>query len=811
MDLQKFRHKAVSRFVEACREGNLKAAQSVLEHKRTPAAPEIVSGYCPITNMAGLHAAALMGRLHIVRWLCDNMDEFELDVNQPCANPRLHATPIHYAARAGRHDTIEFLLVAGADKHRKDKFNREPVDWAIEQRRDDVEYLFRDKCSEPRGLYFDKERTTPNEIYVTWKPPSDLGGLPLLGYKVYVRRMRAYEPPTDNTLEGRAKEEERLRKLRELEDYSHPNPGDEGYKGVCEQRMVEVGPNINEAICKGLIPANVYIVCVSAVSLLGDGAPTEWLEMMTAPTVPSPPPPPFVVATTCKSILCGWNVPSHINGRRITLYEITKRRATGGPFKTFATVAATSRSAREALLKDLEPGDGFRFKVRAKNAVGFSQWSRESRVMRTNTGAAMVTRSDRTIRITWIAPFIGRARYSGKYEIQQKRVLSRKEIVRLAHLENTRQISGVTEEQRGNWTAADIGSRERLSADKSSAFSDVEMSKLPKYLSGIHRGDKLEDLKSSDDEDGPCHFENEVEDSDEENESLQNGLIATMAKPEALVVGLIPNTKYRFRLRADVDNPTPWSLAIESNDLTTEVGVPEPPLSLVQTCVTHDSAWISWRRPHNNGLPVEAFQILVRAEESKAQDDDSEFTVHVPIVDFRSNMPPTRSGIIGKLKPGRRYFFAVQAYNECGWGPSCPKLLISTRSIHRPDPPWTVEDVMGADTFVLLRWKPFGCSSSVGDKTADTTNNITVDQYRIQFSDDYEPLEHSGPHQYPGTWTDANTTKGCVSGSDTEMIVRDGLKAVHRYYFRIAARNAYDGCWSIYSKPSRPWTSQRRW
>ena len=117
-------------------------------------------------------------------------------------------------------------------------------------------------------------------------------------------------------------------------------------------------------------------------------------------------------------------------------------------------------------------------------------------------------------------------------------------------------------------------------------------------------------------------------------------------------------------------------------------------------------------------------------------------------------------------------------------------------------PPWTVEDVMGADTFVLLRWTPF-CSSG--------TSSVKIDQYRIQLSDDYDPTDHEGPHLYPGTWRDANTLKGIVPGSDTEMIVRDGLKSVHRYYFRIAARNAADGCWSMFSEPSKPWRSQRRW
>ena len=106
---------------------------------------------------------------------------------------------------------------------------------------------------------------------------------------------------------------------------------------------------------------------------------------------------------------------------------VEKRRAAGGPYKEFARISVTAAAGREATLDGLEAGEGFRFKVRARNGVGYSSWSSESRVVRTNAGAAMAMRSDRTIRLRWAAPFIGRARYVGDYDIQKRRVLSRKE------------------------------------------------------------------------------------------------------------------------------------------------------------------------------------------------------------------------------------------------------------------------------------------------------------------------------------------------------------------------------------------------
>ena len=51
-----------------------------------------------------------------------------------------------------------------------------------------------------------------------------------------------------------------------------------------------------------------------------------------------------------------------------------------------------SETLREATLKELDAGEGFRFKIRAKNGVGFSEWSVESRVFRTNAGARLMSR-----------------------------------------------------------------------------------------------------------------------------------------------------------------------------------------------------------------------------------------------------------------------------------------------------------------------------------------------------------------------------------------------------------------------------------
>ena len=199
-----------------------------------------------------------------------------------------------------------------------------------------------------------------------------------------------------------------------------------GYQGECEQTKHTVSSKELSVIVTDLWPACIYLISVLPFSMLGEGASSSWQEMQTAPCEPTPPTEVLTIRTTCRTITVGWGLPLHQNGSRVTWFEVTKRRAAGGPYKEFAKIANTDNTNREATLKELEPGEGFRFKVRARNSVGFSEWSTESRVLRTNTGANLITRTDREIRLTWVAPFIGRSRYSGNYEIQRRRVLSRK-------------------------------------------------------------------------------------------------------------------------------------------------------------------------------------------------------------------------------------------------------------------------------------------------------------------------------------------------------------------------------------------------
>ena len=302
-------------------------------------------------------------------------------------------------------------------------------------------------------------------------------------------------------------------------------------------------------------------------------------------------------------------MPLHQHGSRVTWFEVTKRRAAGGPYKEFAKIACTEQTKREATLKELEAGEGFRFKVRAKNSVGFSEWSIESRVLRTNTGARLSSRTDREIRLQWIAPFIGRSRYVGDYDIQKRRVLSRKEKAKLLHLEATKCISTLTNEERGMWVNALVGKESWINKKKMMSTKEEE-----------EEEEEKKDSTSSDIEDEDMGIKTPQYLLDAYKDAESNGLMSSLSPPECSLLDLLPNQRYDFRLRAQNvpvgHTKTEWGDAIESPSISTEVGVPEPPAGLEVSLRTHDSVFVTWKAPHDNGLPVEGYRFVVITEDA---------------------------------------------------------------------------------------------------------------------------------------------------------------------------------------------------
>ena len=225
----------------------------------------------------------------------------------------------------------------------------------------------------------------------------------------------------------------------------------------------------------------------------------------------------------------------------------------------------------------------------------------------------MQHRTDREIRLIWVAPFIGRSRYQGDYEIQRKRVLSRKDKMKLEHMEATKSISKLSEEEKGLWVDAEIGKESWKEWEKNENNNENNNGDGDESGGGGGGGGKKE-RDGGDEGDGGVSDGTPLYLIEAYKDAQANGLMASLAPPQISLLNLLPNTRYDFRLRAKIEHPTPWGDAIESPSISTEVGVPEPPVGLEISLRTHDSVYVKWGRPHDNGLPVEGFRLTVTIE-----------------------------------------------------------------------------------------------------------------------------------------------------------------------------------------------------
>jgi len=117
-----------------------------------------------------------------------------------------------------------------------------------------------------------------------------------------------------------------------------------------------------------------------------------------------------------------------------------------------------------------------------------------------------------------------------------------------------------------------------------------------------------------------------------------------------VIVGLKNGTTYTFKVAAK--NAVGWS-KLSARSAPATVGVPSPPGK--PTAVAGKSrATVSWTKPKNNGLPIDAYRVvpILNTQQKEAHD----FTATV-----------TKQVITG-LTTGKKFTFAVAAHNKRGWG-----------------------------------------------------------------------------------------------------------------------------------------------
>jgi hypothetical protein len=123
-----------------------------------------------------------------------------------------------------------------------------------------------------------------------------------------------------------------------------------------------------ETLCRG----HTHQVAVSACASGETGEPSQRVDVTVPALAPEQPPPPKIVSRTKNSLGLRWNAPA-ANGSPITHYSLEWDQSTGDYKEVYS-----GKKKEFKLPQKLPPGSQNLFRVRARNAVGWSEFSEDT-------------------------------------------------------------------------------------------------------------------------------------------------------------------------------------------------------------------------------------------------------------------------------------------------------------------------------------------------------------------------------------------------------------------------------------------------
>lgn len=148
-------------------------------------------------GMTALHLAARARQSNIVGILTDAIQDGRFQENLVNAKDEVARTPLHYACRSGRPETVSYLIAAGADPTSLDVDGLSPLDACLE-------------FEEEQSLWVDyRELELPDWYWIEWvNLPSDWGAHALGGFRrqdddrPWIRPSRELQRALDRLPEG---------------------------------------------------------------------------------------------------------------------------------------------------------------------------------------------------------------------------------------------------------------------------------------------------------------------------------------------------------------------------------------------------------------------------------------------------------------------------------------------------------------------------------------------------------------------------------------------------------------------------------
>lgn len=135
--------------------------------------------------------------------------------------------------------------------------------------------------------------------------------------------------------------------------------------------------NVNSWIITNLKPFTTYLVCMQLFNQAGDSIVSNLVYERTLESIPSPPKLIKFTYVTFTYLNVSWQEPDSPNGI-IVSYEIMYENIAlklGTKIKTIRQEVAASQNLNNTLyIKDLEPRVEYKFQIRCRTSVGWSEW-----------------------------------------------------------------------------------------------------------------------------------------------------------------------------------------------------------------------------------------------------------------------------------------------------------------------------------------------------------------------------------------------------------------------------------------------------